>query len=1168
MARNVKKEFKLSSWAIDNRMTVTVLTVLIFLAGLSSYISMPREAFPEVVTPEVYIGTAYPGNSPLDIEKLITRPLEKEINSITGVDEITSSSVQGYSSIDIKFNFDISPEEALRKVKDKVDIAKSDNDWPTDLPADPNVFEMNFSELMPIMNINLSGDFSMDQLKEYAEYLEDEIEGVNQVSKVEIRGMQEKEVEIAVDLLRMQSMELNFGDIANAITSENMNISGGNIINDGYRRNLRVLGEFNNMEEIENIIVKQENQEIVFLKDIAKVAFQEQEKESYARNYEAPVVMLDVMKRGGDNLLEASAEIDKILEDAKANVLPKNLRVLKTNDMSQSTESQVAELENSIIFGMLLVVGVLMFFLGLRNAMFVGIAIPLSMFLSFMILSAMGVTLNTMVLFSLVMALGMLVDNGIVVVENIYRLMDEGYRPIEAAKQGVGEVATPIIASTATTLAAFLPLAFWPGMMGEFMKYLPITLIIVLGSSLFVALVINPVLTSVYMKLEEEQVNRKKLLLITSLMIVVGAFFIAGGLTGGIKMAVALGNLLVIMALLGWFNVWFLSPATHWFQEKFMPVLEAFYERTLRFALKGNHVYFFFFGTIGLLFMSFVLFGIFPPKVLFFPENQPNQVMVYIEKPIGTDIEVVNDLTKELETKVLDAVKKYEITEEDENGAERTFNYMVKSVIAQVGEGTSDPNQGPSLAQTPNKAKISVELIEFSKRRGTESQQVLDEIREALQGYPGVTITVDKDNMGPPAGAPINIELSSKDYEQLMTTAKSLVNHVNASGIRGIEELKLDVEQGKPELMVEVDRQRARRYNVSTGQIGDVMRTALYGKEISTYKEGEDDYPINIRLQERYRRSEDALMNQMITFRDQTSGKIQQVPVSAVASRVKSSTYSAVKRKDLKRVITVHSNVIDGYNANEIVGQIQTSMVDFEMPEGIAVSFTGEQEKQAEEMEFLSTALLIAVFSIFLILVTQFNSASTPFIIVTSVILSLTGVFMGLVTFNMDFVIMMTMIGIISLAGIVVNNAIVLIDYTNIIMERKRVEQGLETGAPLDKVSIYESLVESGKTRLRPVLLTAITTILGLVPLAIGLNINFITLFTSYDPQFFIGGDNVIFWGPMSWAIIFGLTFATFLTLVIVPVMYNLLLRGQLRFMHKSKVSEIAHTSPMEVYDK
>lgn len=1137
--KKASKTFGLSNVSLNNKTSVFVLTFIILLAGLGSYISMPRESFPEVVIPQIYVGTPYPGNSPLDIEKLITRPLEKEIKTITGIDKLTSTSVQGYSTIFIEFDFSITPEEALRKVKDKVDVAKSDVDFPKDLPADPNVFEMNISELTPVMNINLSGDYSIDELRKYAEYLEDEIEKLPEVSEVDVRGVQEKEMKVNVDMIKLEASKLSFNDIAAAIQNENMTMSAGDVLEDKFRRTVRIVGEFEDAVDLANVIVKREKFNIVYLRDIAEVVFEDEDKESYAREYTKSVVMVDVKKRAGENLINASDQINVILKDARAGYFPEDLQISITNDQSKVTRTQLSELENSIIFGMLLVILVLLFFLGLRNALFVGAAIPLSMFMSFFILNSLGVTLNMMVLFSLVLALGMLVDNGIVVVENVYRLMDEGKSPFEAAKYGVGEVALPIIASTATTLAAFIPLAIWPGLMGEFMFWLPVTLMIVLGSSLFVALVINPVLTSVYMKLKETPTPLRKLLTITSILILIGLLFNFAGIT-------VLGNLLIIGGVLGLLNKFFLSPATAYFQGKILPALEDIYKRTLSYALKGKNPLVFFFGTIGMLIFSGMLLGVFSPKVIFFPINMPNYANVFIETPIGTDIEKVNKITKELEARVIDYAKKYEVTEE-KDGIKNTYNYLIESVIAQVGEGTSDPAQGPSMAQTPHKARITVSFVQFQHRRGVLTNEVLEDIRELMKGVPGAQITVDKDAAGPPTGKPVNIEITGDDYEQLLAEAEEVQKFINSRNIPGIEELKLDVEIGKPELLVEIDRNKARRFNLSTGQIGSTLRNSIFGMEVSTYKEGEDDYPIMIRLAEDYRYDQDDLMNQKITFRDQTNGKIQQVPISAVASKVKSTTFSAVKRKDQKRMITIASNVLEDYNANEVVAEIKEALKDYDVPEGNELKFTGQQEEQAKEMAFLSNALLIAVFLIFLILVSQFNSAYQPFIIIASVVFSLIGVFLGLVAFQMDFVVIMTMVGIISLAGIVVNNAIVLIDYTNLLIIRKKEALGLELTDKLPVQELIEAIVQGGKTRLRPVLLTAITTVLGLIPLAIGMNINFFTLLSEFDPQIYIGGDNVVFWGPMSWTVIFGLTFATFLTLVIVPVMYYLVNRLRYR---------------------
>ncbi|MCX7637750.1 MAG: efflux RND transporter permease subunit [Cyclobacteriaceae bacterium] len=1115
--KKIDKQFGLTSFALNNRTSVIFLAFLIAVMGVVTYLALPKDSFPEIKQPTIYVGTSYPGNSPLDMENLVTRPIEKELNTISEVDKIRSTSVQDYSTIIIEFDPETNVEDALTKVKDAVDRAKPE--LPQDLPADPNVFELNFAEF-PIMNINLSGNYSIGQLKRYAEYLEEEIEKVSEISKAEIRGVDEKEVKIKVDPYALEARKLNFSDIENAVKAENVTLSGGNLLNDGIRRNIRVVGEFDDVRQLEDIIVKHEKGDVVYLRDVATVEFNYKDPQSYARLGRQPVVMVDVIKRSGENLLNATEKVNAILEKAKKNVFPSDLLVTITNDQSSFTREMVSSLENNIISGVIVVVGVLMLFLGIRNAYFVGIAIPLSMFLSFIVLSAIGYNINMMVLFALIMGLGMLVDNGIVVVENVYRLYEEGYDLVSATKLGVGEIAWPIISSTATTLAAFLPLAMWPGIMGEFMKYLPITLIVVLSSSLFVALFITPVITSLFMKHEGEKTgNPSKRWRTVGILTVLGLLFI------GLKIF-WLGNLMLLFAILTLLNVYVFAPASHWFQTVFLPKVENRYGRLIEFALKGRNPVRFFIGTTFLLIFSVVMMGLFPPKVLFFPENEPKYINVFIEFPTGTDIEVTNQFTREIEDKVIAFLKPYE--------------QIVESVTGNVGQGTSDPGDMSSMgmSDTPNKARITVNFKDFRYRNGISTSKVMEELRNALGVYPGVSLTVDKDSNGPPSGKPVSIEISGNDIATLIRLSEDIKRKINESGIQGIEKLKTDIETGKPELIVHIDRDMARRFGVSTYAIANEVRTSLFGKEISKFKQGEDDYKIQLRLDDKYRYDLDALMNKSITFRDQTSGRIAQVPISSVASAELTSSYGSVKRNDLKRVVTITSNVLGGYNPTEINKQIQEILADYTFPPGYTYKFTGEQEKQAEQMSFLTRAGLFAVFLIFLIIVAQFNKITAPLIIMTSVVFSTIGVFLGLLIFRMDFIVIMTMIGLISLAGVAVNNAIVLIDFIE--LGKKRYKEENNTNV-IPKEEVLRIIAAAGKTRLRPVLLTAITTILGLIPLAVGINIDFIQFFKSYNANFYVGGDSVIFWGPLSWTIIYGLTFATFLTLVIVPVMYLLL---------------------------
>ncbi|WP_282016809.1 efflux RND transporter permease subunit [Salegentibacter mishustinae] len=1139
---NLDKEFKLSSWAINNKMTVYVIIAIIMIGGLMSYYNMPRETFPEVVETKIYVSSINPGNSAEDVEKFITEPLEEEFNDVAGVKEISSSTFQDYSLVIVEFEEDVEIESAKTKVKDKVDMVKAETTWPTldnGAKVEPNVFDLNISEEQPILNINLTGDYTVQQLKEYAEYLQERIELLPQIKEASIRGAEEMEVEIAVDIYKMTASKVSFSDIVNAVSAENRTISGGNVITSGVQKNIRIVGEIEDPKELQNVVVKTDGGNI-FLKDIADINFREKDATTFAREYGKPVVMLDVKKRAGKNMIEAVDQIKEIVKKEQEEYLPESLGVSITNDLSTNTKSQVDDLVNNIIFGVILVVLVLMFFLGFRNALFVGIAIPLSMFLSYIILSSMGYTLNTMVLFALVMGLGMLVDNGIVVVENVYTLMDEGMPRKQAAKQGLGEIAWPIIASTATTLAAFFPLGLWPGIIGSFMVIFPITLSIVLGSSLFVALIINSMLTSQFMRTEEGEFTRKKLIRISSILAGFGALLLIVGFVIDAGALRAFGNILLLAAILLWAYKYFISKGVDYFQYTALKWMENIYEKTLKFSLRGKKAYLVFFGTLLLLFLSFVLIALVQPKVLFFPENEPNQVITYIEYPQGTDIHKTNALTKKVEQRIFEAIEQYE----DEDG----YNFMVESAISQVGEGAGNPQtDGGQQNEMPHKAKVTLSMREFTERRGVSSSEVLSEVREAVQGFPGASIVVEKDAAGPPTGYPINMELKGEDYEQMLQEAEDLRSYINDLSIAGIEELKIDVNKSKPELSVEVDRRKAGQLGVSTSQVGQTLRRAIYGEEVSTYKDGDDDYEINVRFADEYRYNENVLFNQPITFKDQNTGEIIQVPISSLVTKESSSSFSSIKRKDLKRVITLYSNVLQGYNGNEIVGQLKTALRSYDLPKDITLEFTGEQEEQEENMAFLLKALLIAMGGILLILVAQFNSLSKPIIIVMAVVLSLVGVFLGLIIFQMDFIIIMTMMGIISLAGIVVNNAIVLIDYTQILIDRKKRELNMDDDELLTRAQYFDCIVRGGKSRLRPVLLTAITTVLGLIPLAVGLNIDFFSLFIDYDPKIFIGGDNVIFWGPLAWTVIFGLVFATFLTLVVVPVMFYLVNRAKVK---------------------
>jgi multidrug efflux pump subunit AcrB len=1119
-----KKRFGLTEWALSNKTSVYVILFIISLMGILSYQSMPKESFPEIKQPTIFVNTLYPGNAPLDMENLVTRPIEKEINSLSGLKKLTSTSIQDFSIIVAEFDVDQNTTEVLQLVKDAVDRAKPF--LPNDLPTEPDVKELDFGDF-PVMNINVSGNYDQNRLKEFAEYLQDKIETLPEVSAADITGLTDLEVEISVDRIMMEALEISLGDIEQAISGENITMSGGEIKSisgeDISRRNLRIDGEFQDYQEIENVIIKNEFQNIVYLRDIATVSFGQKEPTSFARLNGNPVVTLDVKKKSGSNLLNAVEKINDIIENSQKNHFPKDLEIVVTNDQSKFTRSMVSNLENSIIMGIMLVVLVLVFFIGLRNSLFVGIAIPLSMFMGIAILNFTGNTLNMMVLFSLILALGMLVDNGIVVVENIYRLRTEGKSGQKAASLGVGEVALPIIASTATTVAAFVPLLFWKDLMGEFMKFLPITLIIVLSSSLFVALIINPVLTVKYMReKDKEEMSNKKYYTFISIFLVIGlllAVFSPIKFMGGLIITGVIFSVVYRLAIF---------PLGKWFMSDIMSKIENVYEKTVSFALKGINPILFFVGSIFLMIGSIMFFGASNPKIVFFPDNEPSYVNIFIETPLGTDIETTDKITSNIEQKVRKVIEPH--------------GEIIEAVLAQVGEKTSDPNEGPQGGSSAHKARITVSFIEYDKRvfiSNVSTSEIMSEIREACKDIPEVQLTFSKDAVGPPVGKPINVEVIGEDFITLIEEVEKIKKKMEDANIAGVDQLKTDLELGKPEIEVKINREAARRFGVSTYQISSTLRTALQGKEITKLKQGKDDYEVNLRFNENFRYNLDNLMNTVITFRNMATGLISQVPISAVADIDFSSTYGSVKRRGMERVITIFSEVEEGYNANQIVGQFKELLKNYPIKDGYEFRFTGEQEEQAASTDFLVGAMLFAVLIIFLIIVSQFNSVLGPLVIMFSVLFSTTGVFLGFAIFKMPFSIMMSGIGIISLAGIVVNNAIVLIDYTNLLRQRKREELKITNeNERLPKDSLLETIVQGGKTRLRPVLLTAITTVLGLIPLALGMNIDFYSLLTTLDPRFYIGGDNAVFWGPMAWTVIFGLVFATFMTLVIVPVMY------------------------------
>lgn len=1105
------KYFKPTNWAITNKTAVYVITVLITLTGFNIFLNIPKEQFPDIVVPTIYVSTIYPGASPEDIENLITKPIEKQVKSVNGVKKVTSNSLQDISVMIVEFNTGVNVDFAKQKISDAVDKAK--NDLPTDLDNDPIVQEVNFSEF-PIMNINISGDYSLEQLKKFAELLKDKAESFPEITRLEIIGALDREIHIDIDLYRMQALGIALGDVEGAVARENVNISGGDIRVKDLKRTLRVRGEFKNISEIGNITIRSARGNVVYLKDIAKISDSNADIQNYARLDGKPVITLNVIKRSGENLIAAADKIKETIEEFKATKFPDGLKVVITADSSIETKVQLTDLINTVIIGFLFVLFILMFFMGLQSAFFVALAVPLSVMVAMLLMPSLDFTLNVIVLFSFLLALGIIVDDAIVVIENTHRIYHSYDFDIrEASRAAAGEVFVPVLAGTLTTIAPFFPLLFWPGIVGEFMSYLPITLILTLFASLIVAFIMNPVFAVDFMKRDhgnnEPKPFRKKLRLLAILTVIVVVSYILGWF--------GIGNFTITAMLFVVLYHFLFEPGIRRFQNKFWPSVIEKYKKIAYWAVK--HPWKVVTSVIVLFFVSILALVIAKPPVEFFPQGDPNFAYIYIEMPIGTDASVTDSVTRIVEQKVSDVVGK--------------DNPNVESIITNVGIGAGDP-QNPDRVSTPHKGKISVAFVDFSKRKNFSTSESLQKIREEVKEIPGVKISVDKEQNGPPTGKPISIEIAGDDFDQLQGIEDAVRKKIEQAGIEGIEGLRSDLVRNKPEIIVEIDDNRALELGMSKAQIGLQLRTALFGKEISKFRDIDDDAPIQLRLDAEYRNNVESLLNMDISYLDMSTGMFKQVPLSAVASVKYEEAFSSINRKNQRRVVTLSSNVEDGYNANEIVSKITGLVKQLEMPDGYEIKMGGEQEQQQETSDFLGMAFLGALALMYLILVLQFNSAFKPFLIFSTVFFSLIGVFLGISIFGMKFSIVMTGVGVFALAGIVIRNGILLIEFIEELKLR-----GIENDT---------AVVEGGATRMTPVILTASAAILGLIPLAIGLNIHFDSLFQELDPKFFLGGDNVAFWGPLAWTMIFGLIVATFLTLIVLPSMYTLYSRAKNSF--------------------
>lgn len=1103
------KEFKLTSWSIDNKTSIFIITIIITLAGIMSYNSLPKEQFPDIVVPTIFVSTIYPGASPADMEQLVTKPIEKQLKGINGVKKVTSNSIQDFSSIIVEFNTDLDVKVCKDKVKDGVDKAK--RDLPTDLLQDPSVAELEFSEV-PIMSVNVSGDFSLDKLKDYADELKDEIEEMREITRVDIVGALEKEVQIDVDKYKLAAAKLTFRDIENAIAFENMTISAGNVDIGGMTRSVSIRGDFKDVEQIKNILVGSQSGAQVYLKDIAQVRMGHKEQESFGRLNGKNVIVLNVIKRGGENLIAASDKIKTLVEEKKASSFPQNLEVVITGDQSRATRTTLHDLINTIIIGFILVTLILMFFMGATNALFVAMSVPLSMFIAFMLLPSVGFTLNMIVLFAFLLGLGIVVDDAIVVIENTHRIYheEEGIDIKTAAKKAAGEVFLPVLSGTATTLAPFFPLVFWGGLFGKFMHFLPVTIIITLTASLAVAYIINPVFAVQFMEKDGDHTvkvdpkkSRRRTILGYVLFLLTTIYFYSSGST-------AMGNFMLFAAFFAVLYKFVLSRAVTWFQQKGWPAVQNAYASFLSFAL--NHTWGMLIGMVVLLFGSCGLTLSRQPNIVLFPKADPNFIFVYLTMPIGTDIATTDSLTRILEAKVTETVGK--------------DNPIVESILSNVALNASEDQF--DRTSTSNKGKVGVAFVEFGNRKGEDTKVYMDKIRAATKGLiPGGEIVVDQEQGGPPSPKPVSVEIRGDDFQQLARVSMQVKRYLDSLAIPGVEELRSDLVVSKPEISIKIDRDRASREGISTAQIGSEFRTAILGKEASKFKDGEDEVPIQIRLQRDQRENINAVENLNLTFRDMNMGGVlRSVPMSALADVKYTNTLGGIRRLNQERIVTLSSNITAEYQPQQttVVNNVKAALTQIPETEGVTVSFAGEDAEMLDAMTFLGNSLLISMGIILLILITQFNSIGKTLIIMTEVVFSIIGVLIGLAAFNMDFSVIMMGVGIVALAGIVVRNGILLVEFTDILRERG--------------MAVREAIIEAGRIRMTPVLLTATATILGLIPLAVGLNIDFQSLFATGNPKIFFGGDSVAFWGPLSWTIVFGLGFATFITLIILPVMY------------------------------
>ena len=1033
----------ITDFALRNRTSVFVMMVIVAVLGTYCYVVLPRESAPDIEIPYVGVTTTYEGVAPSDMETLVTMKIEKELKALKNVKEMRSSSVEGTSSITIEFDPEVDIDDALQKVRDKVDIAKSE--LPADLEDDPVITEFSFAD-MPILLVNLSGGDDPVRLKAIADALEDRIEALPGVLNVDVLGALEREIRLEFDPDRLAAYGINAKEAIEASRQNNLNVPSGSLELGEADYNVKVPGEFQDPDEINNIVIAMREGRPIYLLDVAEVVDGYKEQTSYSRLNGEPSVTLSIVKRSGENIIRICDAVKEILKRAEPQ-LPSGVRFSLTADQSKDIRTMVSDLENNLLSGWFLIMLVVFLSLGLRDAIVVSLAIPLSMLISFTAIRFLGMTLNMVVLFSLTLSIGMLVDNAIVIVENIHRHHQGGLRRVAAARAATREVAWPVATSSLTTICAFFPMLFWPGIMGEFMGYLPKTVIITLSSSLFVALVMTPCAAAVLMKKEVRGNSRD------------------------------FANSPIVRAYRA-----FLSQAL---RHRWSVVLLAM-------------------GSLVVTIRWFLATGL---GTEFFPDHEPNRAVVRVKLPEGASLDSSDRAVRRAEAAALQYPE-------------------CKAVVANVGGGAGGDPLGRSGGGGANQSDVTIEFLDRADRRIPISR-IVDRLREDLSGVPGAEICVEKAEEGPPTGKPISIEISGEDFETLGRLAGETRERLKT--IDGVVDVKDNFVMGKPELRIHVDKEKAALMGLTTNMVGQMVRTAIQGTKAGVYRVGNEEYDVEVRLPKPRRSEVDTLERLRIP---NLSGI--QIPISSVADFEWTSGLGSITRVDERRTVTVTAEVAKGYNENALLARAKAMMAEHPLPPECTHRFTGQNKEQKESQGFLTKAFAAAIFLIAMVLVMQFDSVTLPAVILSSVILSLIGVYLGLIVTGASFGIIMTGIGVISLAGVVVNNSIVLIDYTEKLRAR-----GME---------LQEAVVRACSVRFRPVLLTAITTILGLMPMATGTSFDFRKLALNLD------SESSDWWGPMAIAVIFGLGVATLLTLVVAPSLYVILdpLRGSAR--HREEV--------------